>query len=105
MYHYLHVLLAVQYRSCIRLEISRTQTFGKKGVSHGQYFEQHLKYIVLNEKPYDFLSADLSYLLEVCTCTCSVCVCIGVYMFVRACTCICKIVYHVPRTNMYQTVP
>ena len=105
MYHYLHVLLAVQYRSCIRLEISRTQTFGKKGVSHGQYFEQHLKYIVLNEKPYDFLSADLSYLLEVCTCTCSVCVCIGVYMYVRACTCICKIVYHVPKTNMYQTVP
>ena len=105
MYHYLHVLLAVQYRSCIRLEISRTQTFGKKAVSHGQYFEQHLKYIVLNEKPYDFLSADLSYLLEVCTCTCSVCVCIGVYMYVRACTCICKIVYHVPRTNMYQTVP
>ena len=105
MYHYLHVLLAVQYRSCIRLEISRTQTFGKKGVSHGQYFEQHLKYIVLNENPYDFLSADLSYLLEVCTCTCSVCVCIGVYMYVRACTCICKIVYHVPRTNMYQTVP
>ena len=104
MYHYLHVLLAVQYRSCIRLEISRTQTFGKKGVSHGQYFEQHLKYIVLNENPYDFLSADLSYLLEVCTCTCSVCVCIGVYMYVRACTCICKIVYHVPRTNMYQTV-
>ena len=105
MYHYLHVLLAVQCRSCIRLEISRTQTFGKKGVSHGQYFEQHLKYIVLNEKPYDFLSADLSYLLEVCTCTCSVCVCIGVYMYVRACTYICKIVYHVPRTNMYQTVP
>ena len=81
MYHYLHVLLAVQYRSCIRLEISRTQTFGKKGVSHGQYFEQHLKYIVLSEKPYDFLSADLSYLLEVCTCTCSVCVCVLV------CTC------------------
>ena len=85
MYYYLHVLLAVQYRSCIRPEISRTRTFGKKGVSHGQYFEQHLKYIVLNEKPYDFLSADLSYLLEVCTCSVCVlvCTCMSVHVHVK----------------------
>lgn len=34
-------------RSCLRPEVSRTQTFGKKGVSNGQFFEKHLKYMKL----------------------------------------------------------
>ena len=49
-------------RSCIRPEISRTKTFGKIGVSNGQWFEKHLKYIVLNEKFVPFQALDLSYL-------------------------------------------
>lgn len=51
-------------RSCIRPEISRTFTFGKIGVSKGQYYENHLKYIKLNEKFVPFTSKDLSYLLK-----------------------------------------
>jgi len=34
-------------RACIQPEISRSHTFGKKGVSNGQFFEKHLKYIKL----------------------------------------------------------
>ncbi|CAG0890125.1 unnamed protein product [Cyprideis torosa] len=51
-------------RQCIRPEISRTKTFGKKGVSNGQYFEQHLKYIVLNDHFVPFTQMDLTYLLD-----------------------------------------
>jgi alpha-1,3-mannosyl-glycoprotein beta-1,2-N-acetylglucosaminyltransferase len=51
-------------RSCIRPEISRSQTFGKVGISNGQYFNKHLKFIFANKKPYDFEKADLSYLLK-----------------------------------------
>jgi len=32
-------------RACIRPEISRSYTFGKKGVSNGQFFDKHLKFI------------------------------------------------------------
>ncbi|PIK41283.1 Alpha-1,3-mannosyl-glycoprotein 2-beta-N-acetylglucosaminyltransferase [Apostichopus japonicus] len=49
-------------RACIRPEISRTDTFGKEGVSKGQYFDQHLKYISLNKEFIDFTKKDLSYL-------------------------------------------
>ncbi|NXX15070.1 MGAT1 acetylglucosaminyltransferase, partial [Podargus strigoides] len=49
-------------RSCIRPEISRTMTFGRKGVSHGQFFDQYLKYIKLNERFVPFTKLDLSYL-------------------------------------------
>jgi len=52
-------------RVCIRPEISRTYTFGKIGASNGQYFEEHLKYIVLNKDPVNFLEKDLSFLLKV----------------------------------------
>lgn len=62
------------FRSCIRPEISRTRTFGRKGVSHGQFYDKHLKYIVLNEIPYNFMAANLSYLLKVIILTCA---CIG----------------------------
>lgn len=51
-----------QGRSCIRPEISRTITFGRKGVSNGQFFDQHLKFIKLNERSVPFTSLDLSYL-------------------------------------------
>ncbi|VDN44838.1 unnamed protein product [Gongylonema pulchrum] len=51
-------------RACIRPEISRTgiSLRGKKGVSKGLYYENHLKHIVLNRNFYNFSQADLSYL-------------------------------------------
>ena len=49
-------------RACIRPEISRTKTFGKIGVSNGLFFEEHLKYIQLNQEFYPFTKHDLSYL-------------------------------------------
>lgn len=51
-------------RVCIKPEISRTKTFGRIGVSQGQFFDKHLKYIVLNDKKFDFLHEDLSYLIK-----------------------------------------
>lgn len=51
-------------RSCIRPEISRTITFGRKGVSLGQFFDQYLRYIQLNTKFVPFTKQDLSYLLK-----------------------------------------
>merc|ERR1712055_346307 len=53
-----------QDRSCIRPEISRTRTFGKKGVSNGLFFEKHLKYIYLNDVYVPFTKMDLTYLLK-----------------------------------------
>ncbi|XP_069867417.1 alpha-1,3-mannosyl-glycoprotein 2-beta-N-acetylglucosaminyltransferase [Dipodomys merriami] len=49
-------------RACVRPEISRTMTFGRKGVSHGQFFDQHLKFIKLNQQFVPFTRLDLSYL-------------------------------------------
>ncbi|KAL0484649.1 alpha-1,3-mannosyl-glycoprotein beta, partial [Acrasis kona] len=49
-------------RACIRPEISRTYTFGAKGVSLGQFYEQYLKHIKLNQVPVDWSGVDLSYL-------------------------------------------
>ncbi|KAJ4928593.1 hypothetical protein JOQ06_016383 [Pogonophryne albipinna] len=51
-------------RSCIRPEISRTITFGRKGVSLGQFFDQYLRYIKLNTEFVPFTKQDLSYLLQ-----------------------------------------
>ncbi|RXG70352.1 Alpha-1,3-mannosyl-glycoprotein 2-beta-N-acetylglucosaminyltransferase [Armadillidium vulgare] len=51
-----------QGRACIRPEISRTRTFGKKGVSNGLFYEKFLKYIHLNSKYTEFTKMDLSYL-------------------------------------------
>ncbi|XP_064645733.1 alpha-1,3-mannosyl-glycoprotein 2-beta-N-acetylglucosaminyltransferase-like isoform X2 [Lineus longissimus] len=51
-----------QERACIRPEISRTSTFGKIGVSKGQYFEKHLKFIKLNTRHVPFTKLDLSFL-------------------------------------------
>ncbi|KAM3595687.1 uncharacterized protein V6R79_001138 [Siganus canaliculatus] len=51
-------------RSCIRPEISRTITFGRKGVSLGQFFDQYLRFIKLNIEFVPFTQRDLSYLLK-----------------------------------------
>ncbi|MCL4116845.1 UNVERIFIED_CONTAM: hypothetical protein GTU68_064524 [Idotea baltica] len=51
-----------QGRACIRPEISRTRTFGKKGVSNGLFYEKYLKYIHLNTEETEFTKLDLSYL-------------------------------------------
>ncbi|KAM4630456.1 alpha-1,3-mannosyl-glycoprotein 2-beta-N-acetylglucosaminyltransferase b [Polymixia lowei] len=51
-------------RSCIRPEISRTITFGRKGVSLGQFFDQYLRYIKLNTEFVPFTKQDLSYLIK-----------------------------------------
>ncbi|KAG7501366.1 hypothetical protein JOB18_047620 [Solea senegalensis] len=51
-------------RSCIRPEISRTITFGRKGVSLGQFFDQYLRYIKLNTQFVPFTKQNLSYLLR-----------------------------------------
>ncbi|KAF2360525.1 Glycosyl transferase family 13 [Trinorchestia longiramus] len=51
-------------RTCIRPEISRTRTFGKKGVSNGLFFEKHLKFIHLNEQAVPFSSMNLTFLLK-----------------------------------------
>lgn len=51
-------------RACIRPEISRTYSFGKAGVSKGLFFDNHLRYIVLNSDFVEFTKRDLSYLLK-----------------------------------------
>ena len=51
-------------RACIRPEISRTKTFGKIGVSNGLFFDKHLKFIQLNEKPVNFLAHNMTYLMK-----------------------------------------
>lgn len=49
-------------RSCIRPEISRTFTFGQKGISSGQFYTSHLEQIVLNNEFVPFSTMDLNYL-------------------------------------------
>ncbi len=49
----------------MRPEVSRTKTFGAKGVSGGQWWKQHLQYILLNQNPVDFSAKNLSYVTEV----------------------------------------
>ncbi|XP_073845135.1 alpha-1,3-mannosyl-glycoprotein 2-beta-N-acetylglucosaminyltransferase [Musca autumnalis] len=51
-------------RVCIRPEISRTQTFGKVGVSNGLFFDKYLRYIKLSEEFVPFTKMNLSYLLK-----------------------------------------
>ncbi|KAM9469480.1 alpha-1,3-mannosyl-glycoprotein 2-beta-N-acetylglucosaminyltransferase a [Clarias gariepinus] len=49
-------------RSCIRPEISRTLTFGRKGVSLGQFYDKYLRFIKLNTEFVPFTRKDMSYL-------------------------------------------
>ncbi|XP_028985217.1 alpha-1,3-mannosyl-glycoprotein 2-beta-N-acetylglucosaminyltransferase a [Betta splendens] len=51
-------------RACIRPEISRTLTFGRQGVSLGQFYDKYLRYIKLNTEFVPFNKLDLSYLKE-----------------------------------------
>lgn len=51
-------------RACIRPEISRTRTFGRVGVSQGQFYDEHLQFIRLNDQAVAFTKKDLSYLLK-----------------------------------------
>ncbi|XP_076033923.1 alpha-1,3-mannosyl-glycoprotein 2-beta-N-acetylglucosaminyltransferase [Oratosquilla oratoria] len=51
-------------RACIRPELSRTRTFGKKGVSNGLFYEKYLKYIHLNTVYVPFTEKDLTYLIK-----------------------------------------
>ncbi|CAL1611686.1 unnamed protein product [Knipowitschia caucasica] len=51
-------------RACVRPEISRTMTFGRHGVSLGQFYDKYLKFIKLNSEFVPFTKLDLSYLQE-----------------------------------------
>eukprot|EP00455_Lapot_gusevi_P026056 TRINITY_DN2748_c0_g1_i2.p1 TRINITY_DN2748_c0_g1~~TRINITY_DN2748_c0_g1_i2.p1 ORF type:complete len:455 (+),score=83.81 TRINITY_DN2748_c0_g1_i2:75-1439(+) len=51
-------------RSCIRPEINRVYTFGANGASGGQFFNQYLAPIKLNNQPVKFEEIDLSYLVK-----------------------------------------
>lgn len=51
-------------RACVRPEVSRTVTFGRRGVSLGQFFDQYLRHIRLNTRFVAFSARDLSYLLR-----------------------------------------
>lgn len=51
-------------RACIRPEIPRVVTFGKIGVSRGQFFDEHLKYIELNDQFYPFTEGNLTFLIK-----------------------------------------
>eukprot|EP00933_Yihiella_yeosuensis_P037880 TRINITY_DN31882_c0_g1_i2.p1 TRINITY_DN31882_c0_g1~~TRINITY_DN31882_c0_g1_i2.p1 ORF type:complete len:641 (+),score=99.06 TRINITY_DN31882_c0_g1_i2:80-2002(+) len=48
-------------RHCLRPEVSRTHTFGKQGVSVGQFYETHLASNALNDKAIDWPTQDLSH--------------------------------------------
>lgn len=49
-------------RHCLRPEVSRTFTFGEEGTSVGEFFEQHLSKIKLNDVAVDWQSIDLSHI-------------------------------------------
>ncbi|GAA42431.2 alpha-1 3-mannosyl-glycoprotein beta-1 2-N-acetylglucosaminyltransferase [Clonorchis sinensis] len=51
-------------RACLRPEVGRTTTFGRFGVSKGQYFAKYLGSMHLNQNSFGFTKQDLSYLLE-----------------------------------------
>ena len=51
-------------RSCIRPEIPRVETFGRTGVSKGQFFDEHLRHIKLNSEFYPFTKRNLTFLLK-----------------------------------------
>ncbi|XP_013884188.1 alpha-1,3-mannosyl-glycoprotein 2-beta-N-acetylglucosaminyltransferase a [Austrofundulus limnaeus] len=51
-------------RACVRPEVSRTLTFGRQGVSLGQFYDKYLRYIKLNTEFVPFTKLDLGYLKE-----------------------------------------
>lgn len=51
-----------QGRQCLFPEVPRTHTFGKVGTSGGQFFDQHLAVMLLNNDKIDWTKQDLSQL-------------------------------------------
>nr|CDS16979.1 alpha 13 mannosyl glycoprotein [Echinococcus granulosus] len=51
-------------RACIRPEVSRSHTFGQKGVSNGQFFDSYLRFNHLNDKSFVFNSSLLRITLK-----------------------------------------
>lgn len=51
-------------RACIFPEVSRTFTFGKQGVSGGQFYDTHLSTMKLNQEIVPWASQDVSYLTQ-----------------------------------------
>uniref|UniRef100_A0A5K3FL46 Alpha-1,3-mannosyl-glycoprotein 2-beta-N-acetylglucosaminyltransferase n=1 Tax=Mesocestoides corti TaxID=53468 RepID=A0A5K3FL46_MESCO len=51
-------------RACIRPEVSRTYTFGRSGVSNGQFYDTYLRFNYLNDKPTVLNSTHLYYNLQ-----------------------------------------
>ena len=59
-------VLQRQGRAFLRPEVSRTFTFGEEsGASGGQYYNEYLGNIKLNDVPVDWAAEDLSYLHKV----------------------------------------
>lgn len=50
--------------SLIPLQVSRTFTFGEKGVSIGQFFHKYLDKITLNQQAVDWRNEPLDYLIQ-----------------------------------------
>ena len=65
MFNHVHIFMLCLRRVCIRPEVSRSITIGLKGVSHGEYYNNHLKFITLNKDPVDFARKNLTYLMKV----------------------------------------
>lgn len=65
---YPQLILTLFDRVCIRPEVSRTKTIGKKGVSVGVDFNKHLQFVSLNKDPVDFTKMNLTYLKKVRLC-------------------------------------
>ena len=51
-------------RVTIRPEVSRSSTFGKKGVSNGQYYKKYLRRIKLNTTPVRFSESDIKLYIK-----------------------------------------
>ena len=51
-------------RSCLRPEVSRARTFGRIGVSGGQFFGEHLRHVALNDRPVDFAALDFGWIVS-----------------------------------------
>ena len=51
-------------RTSLRPEVNRAVTFGRVGVSHGQFFEEHLRHMRLNDRAVPFLGLDTQWLVD-----------------------------------------
>ncbi|VDP81153.1 unnamed protein product [Echinostoma caproni] len=51
-------------RACLRPEVGRTTTFGRMGISRGQFFDKYLSTMRLNHDWQNFVQMNLTYLHE-----------------------------------------